>query len=176
LSRGSGRPGGLLLTIALAVALGLYVLGIVKPMMIIHPGFGEHTSLIGYLNPEMTTPRVITLWQGLEDLWRQGAAGLACLLGVFSLGLPGLKFSVCFLSLVGRHSKPLVRFVHVFGFMSMAEVVFVSVFALTLKSLPGGTYVEQGSGLWLFFVSVLLLSAVTAGLHHELEVDATPGR
>ena len=165
-SRGDGA-----FTLALALALGLFILGILQPMMIIHPGFGDHSNLVAYLYPELSAPRVVTLWGGLQDLWQQGSVGLACLLGLFSLVLPGVKFTACLLAISGRHVRLLVRFVHAFGYMSMAEVVFVSVLALTLKSLPGGTHVERGVGLWIFFASVLLLSAITAWLHRRHEGD-----
>jgi len=151
----------------LAVALGLFILGILSPMMVVHPGFGDHTALVTYLFSDLTAPRPISLWGGLFALWRQDATGLALLLGAFSLGLPGLKFVVCSLAALGRRRRGLIAVVHTLGFLSMAEVVFVAVFALTLKSLPGGTHLETGAGLWIYAFSVLLLSAVTALLHRE---------
>ena len=151
----------------LAVALGLFALGILSPMMIVHPGFGGHTALVDYLFDDLTAPRAISLWGGLGALWTQGAIGLALLLGLFSLGLPGLKFVVCLHASLGRHQRWLMAVVHTVGFLSMAEVVFVAVFALTLKALPGGTRLETAGGLWIYALSVLLLSAVTAMLHRQ---------
>lgn len=161
---------------ALAVALGLFVLGILSPMMIVHPGFGSHTALVDYLFEDLTAPRPISLWGGLGALWTQGAIGLALLLGLFSIGLPGLKFIVCLQATLGRHQRGLIAVVHTVGFLSMAEVVFVAVFALTLKALPGGTQLETAGGLWIYALSVVLLSAVTALLHREVAVSDQIGR
>ena len=150
---------------ALLTSLGLFIAGVLLPMMIIHPGFGDHTDLVGYLYPEMTAPRSVALLEGVLDLVDDGAWLLAGLLGLFSLGLPGLKFIVCGQALDGYRRPSHLAFIHTVGFMSMAEVVFVSVLAVTLKHLPGGTHVERGVGLWCYLASVLLLSALTAHLY-----------
>ena len=156
----------------LILALGLFIAGVLLPMMVIHPGFGDHTDLVGLLFPEMTSPRSVSLLGGVIDLIDEGAWVLAALLGTFSLGLPGLKFMVCAQALDGRQRESHLAFIHTFGFMSMAEVVFVSVIAVTLKHLPGGTMVERGIGLWCYLVSVLLLSALTARLYSAIEKRA----
>ena len=157
-----------LLTAGLAIGLGLYALSLSAPLMVVHPGFGAHTELINHLFPDLGASRAITLWGGLVDLWVSGAIDLALLLGVFSVLFPCLKFAVCTLTLMGAPRRLFLRFFHTFGILSMGEVVFVAVFALTLKSLPGGTSVEAGWGLGIFCVSVVILSVVTAALHWRM--------
>ena len=157
----------------LLTSLGLFIAGVLLPMMIIHPGFGDHTDLVAYLYPEMTAPRSVALLEGVMDLIDEGAWLLAGLLGVFSLGLPGLKFFVCGQALDGRRRPAHLAFIHTVGFMSMAEVVFVSVLAVTLKHLPGGTHVGRGPGLWCYLASVLLLSALTTRLYGAHRAAAT---
>ncbi len=154
-------------TLTLTGSLGLFCAGILAPMMIIHPGFGDHTDLVGYLFPELVAPRSVNLLGGVLDLVEQGAWLLAGLLGLFSLGLPCAKFFVCAQALDGRQKPAHLKFIHTFGFLSMAEVVFVSVLAVTLKHLPGGTHVERGWGLWCYLISVVLLSVVTVRLYGE---------
>jgi uncharacterized paraquat-inducible protein A len=156
----------------LLTSLGLFIAGVLLPMMIIHPGFGDHTDLVTYLYPEMTAPRSVALLEGVLDLISEGAWLLAGLLGLFSLGLPGLKFFICGQALDGRRRPSHLAFIHVVGFMSMAEVVFVAVLAVTLKHLPGGTHVGRGPGLWCYLGSVLLLSALTARLYGAHRVEA----
>lgn len=162
-------------TLALISALALFGAGVLWPMMIIHPAFGDHTDLVGILFPEMVEPRAVTLLGGIFDLINEGAWVLAGLLGLFSLGLPALKFFVCAQAIDGRERPAHLAFVHTVGFMSMAEVVFVSVLAVTLKHLPGGTHVERGIGLWCYLASVLLLSLVTLRLYgHHARARSEP--
>lgn len=151
----------------LLLSLALFVAGLLLPMMIIHPGYGDHTDLVSVFMPELTEARPVSLLQGLSNLVDEGAWLLTLILGAFSLGLPGLKFFICAQAIDQRRRPSHLAFIHAVGFMSMAEVVFVSVLALTLKELPGGTEVERGDGLWCYLISVLLLSTLTALLYRD---------
>ncbi len=149
----------------LVISLGLFVAGVLLPMMIIHPGFGDHTDMVAFFMPELTTARPVALLEGIVDLIEDGAWLLAAVLAIFSLVLPAMKFFICAQEIDGRRRRAYLAFIHTVGFMSMAEVVFVSVLAVTLKHLPGGTAVERGPGLWCYLISVLLLSGLTARLY-----------
>jgi len=160
--------------LVLIVSLGLFVAGVLLPMMIIHPGYGDHSDLVAFFLPDLSAARPVSLLEGIIDLASEGAWALALILGLFSLVLPAMKFFICAQELDGKTRKAYLAFIHSVGFMSMAEVVFVSVLALTLKELPGGTEVTHGRGLWCYLLSVLLLSGLTAHLYMSERKGAEP--
>jgi len=139
------------LLVLLLLATGLFIAGLILPMLTITKLLMFHHSF-----------SVLT---GVYELWQNGHFLLFMLVAGFSIVAPFLKIAVLFRLILhrGPHSPSFDRLLHLmheYGRWAMLDVMVVAVLIMTVK-LGAIASIEVHSGLFVFGLSVLLIMFVT---------------
>ncbi len=115
-----------------------------------------------------------TLITGVIDLWRQGMVGLAIVVLLTSIVVPGIQLLGLLYTLapmkLGRvppHLARVYRFVHALQPWGMMEVFLLGILVSVVK-LAGMATIVPGLAIWSFAVLILVLAAAAASLDPRL--------
>lgn len=101
------------------------------------------------------TPSLLGIVSGL---WRDGSAGLAIIVALFSLVFPVVKMAVAFDAAVGRTTLP--KWASLLSKWSMMDVLLVAIVIFAAKTSGLATAVSQ-PGIWLYGLSTIALAAAS---------------
>lgn len=140
-----------MLLILLILSSGLFLAGLILPMMTI-------TKL-------MVFSHSFSVLSGVYELWRNGHILLFAIVAGFSIVVPVLKIVVLFRLVLhrSRHSPSFDRLLHLmheYGRWAMLDVMVVAVLIMTVK-LGAIASIQVHSGLFVFGLSVLLIMLIT---------------
>ena len=146
------RMQRLLLQAMLVLALLLFVVGIISPIVTI-----EKFYLV---------ENTFSIFSGVVQLFLEQRYFLFLLISVFSLLLPVLKLGVLYQILENpQQNNPIrhryLRWMHLYGKWSMLDVFVVAILVVSVK-LGAIANVEMRLGLYAFALSVLLTMIITA--------------
>jgi paraquat-inducible protein A len=143
----------------------LFGMALVRPIFSVTPGAGDFTGWLRLISPEVMETSVQTLPGGIRNLWVEGDPALACILIIFCILLPLLKFTVIWAEAIGVDlgSEILAKVVRLTAPYAMVEVFLLALIVMIVKGLPGGSEIRVEGGAWMFCGSVLL-SLVAARL------------
>jgi hypothetical protein len=136
----------------------LFGLALVRPIFSVTPGAGDFTGWLRLISPQDMETIVQTLPGGIRNLWVEGDPVLACVLIVFCILLPLLKFTVIWAESldIDLGSEVLARIVKLTAPYAMVEVFLLALIVMIVKGLPGGSEIKVETGAWMFCGSVLL--------------------
>ena len=144
------------LILASSVLLGI---GLVAPTMTIHPKAGDITWLLEIIDPQSMEIVTYSIVGIIFELVVMRDWFLVVVLSVFSVIFPVGKLCVFWFysSIDQAEPKALLIFnlANILGKFSMAEVFILSLFIISLKTLPGGTHVQLEFGCGIYFLSVI---------------------
>lgn len=145
------------------LALGLFLLGVLSPIMTIEQFylFEDQFSVLTALNL----------------LFDDGQAGLALLIGCFSLLLPLLKLLVLARAIreyaeSGQVTGTLLHWIHRYGRWSMLDVFVIAVLIVGFK-LSAFASIQLHLGLWAFAGGLLLMLVLTSVLQRLRQTSET---
>lgn len=131
--------------------------------------------LIGVVTPVMSIQQFylfedsFSILSALALLFADGQKALALLIGVFSLGVPLLKFWVLGKAIAdyrqqGQVNSRTIQWIHRYGRWSMLDVFVIAVLIVGVK-LSAFASVTLHFGLWAFTAGLLLLLLLTSALN-----------
>lgn len=140
-----------ILSILLVCASGLFVAGLMLPMMTI-------TKLLVF-------DHSFSVLRGVYELWRNDHVLLFFIVASFSIVMPVLKIAVLFRLVLHRSEysarfERLLHLMHDYGRWTMLDVMVVAVLIMTVK-LGAIASIQIHSGLFVFGLAVLLLMLIT---------------
>lgn len=147
-------------TTLLAVSCFAFGAALAAPLYSVLPGAGELTPWLRVLKPEAMAQISQSLLDGILILFGDGDWVFACVLGMFCLVLPLLKFVVVWSAVLqaGVESSSWGRLITSTAKYAMAEFFVLVVLMLVVKGLPGGSTMRIEPAAWFFLVSVILSS------------------
>jgi paraquat-inducible protein A len=133
-------------------------IALVYPLFSIQPAAGRWTGLAKLLASEQFASRSFTLIGGIMTLWKENEHLLAIMMGLISLVLPVIKFSVLWWEIFQLSSLPenFLAFVKAASRYAMVEVLLIALLVLVVKGMPGGSEMTIQSGTWYYTASVIL--------------------
>jgi uncharacterized paraquat-inducible protein A len=145
-----------------SILLGI---GLVAPTMTIHPKAGEITWLMELIDPESMKPVTYSILGIILELVYMKDWFMVIVLSIFSVVFPiGKLCAFWYHSYTFKEPKSfsLYNGSKILGKFSMAEVFVLSLFLISMKSLPGGTLVklEYGCGIYFFSVMTSMISSM----------------
>jgi len=144
------------------LALSSFAFGaaMAAPLYSVLPGAGELTPWLRVLKPDAMTRISQSLLDGILMLFGDGDWVFACILGMFCLVFPLLKFVVVWSSVLqaGVESSFWGRLIASAAKYAMAEFFVLVVLMLVVKGLPGGSTMRIEPAAWFFLASVILSS------------------
>jgi paraquat-inducible protein A len=141
----------------LLIANILFAIGLFAPCFTIHPGFGAFTSLIKSLQPDASTPQIVSIWGGISSLLHDGNYLLGIIILLFSVVFPLWKFGVLWSALIERESRQdQMKILQLTGKFSMLDIFVIAVVLVSIKGLPGSTSVSLNWGLFCFCAAIIL--------------------
>ena len=139
--------------------------GLVAPTMTIYPKAGQITWLMELMDPESMKPVTYSISGIILELAQMKDWFMVVILSIFSVVFPVGKICVFWYHSYA-HMEPkslsLYNGAKILGKFSMAEVFVLSLFLISMKSLPGGTLVklEYGCGIYFFSVMTSMISSM----------------
>jgi uncharacterized paraquat-inducible protein A len=139
--------------------------GLVSPTMTIYPKAGQITWLMELMDPESMKPVTYSISGIILELAQMKDWFMVVILSIFSVVFPVGKLCVFWYHSY-THMEPkslsLYNGAKILGKFSMAEVFVLSLFLISMKSLPGGTLVklEYGCGIYFFSVMTSMISSM----------------
>ena len=134
-------------------------IGLVAPTMTIHPKAGEITWLMEIIDPISMEPITYSVVGIILELAEMKDWFMVAVLSIFSVIFPvGKLCAFWFYSFFNQElSKAfsIFKLAKILGKFSMAEVFVLSLFLISLKTLPGGTQVQLEYGCAIYFLSVI---------------------
>jgi uncharacterized paraquat-inducible protein A len=139
--------------------------GLVAPTMTIYPKAGQITWLMELMDPESMKPVTYSILGIILELAQMKDWFMVVILSIFSVVFPVGKLCVFWYhsyALMEPKSLSLYNGSKILGKFSMAEVFVLSLFLISMKSLPGGTLVklEYGCGIYFFSVMTSMISSM----------------
>ena len=138
-----------------SVLLGI---GLVAPTMTIYPKAGEFTWLMEVMDPESMESVTYSIFGIIVELAEMNDWFMVVILSIFSVVFPVGKLCVFWHhSFYTQYPKAfsLYNGAKILGKFSMAEVFVLSLFLISMKTLPGGTQVQLEYGCAIYFLSVI---------------------
>ena len=132
--------------------------GLVSPTMTIYPKAGQITWLMELMDPESMKPVTYSISGIILELAQMKDWFMVVILSIFSVVFPVGKLCVFWYhsyALMEPKSLSLYNGAKILGKFSMAEVFVLSLFLISMKSLPGGTLVKLEYGCGIYFLSVM---------------------
>jgi uncharacterized paraquat-inducible protein A len=134
-------------------------IGLVAPTLTIHPKAGEITWLIEIIDPLSTKSVTYSILGIIVELAEMKDWFMVAVLSIFSVLLPVGKLCAFWFYSFFNQEKPkafsIFKWAKILGKFSMAEVFVLSLFLISLKTLPGGTQVQLEYGCTIYFLSVI---------------------
>jgi len=138
----------------------LFAVGLFAPCMVISPGFGELSSLLVMLKPEIGASKSLSIFGGIIELFSSGSYFVGSIILLFSVVFPIWKFSVCWSSLslvyLAKSPESYLSSIDKLGKYSMIDIFVIALLLLAIKGLPGGTSVHLSWGVLAFALSIIL--------------------
>tara|TARA_B100000035_G_scaffold115178_2_gene97592 strand:- start:5850 stop:6347 length:498 start_codon:yes stop_codon:yes gene_type:complete len=138
-----------------SVLLGI---GLVAPTMTIYPKAGEFTWLMELMDPESMDSVTYSIFGIIVELAEMNDWFMVVILSIFSVVFPVGKICVFWnhsFSTQDPKAFSLYNGAKILGKFSMAEVFVLSLFLISMKTLPGGTFVKLEYGCGIYFLSVI---------------------
>ena len=139
-----------------SVLLGI---GLVAPTMTIYPKAGEFTWLMEVMDPESMESVTYSIFGIIVELAEMNDWFMVVILSIFSVLFPIGKLCVFWFYSSFKQEQPktfsIFNLAKILGKFSMAEVFVLSLFLISLKTLPGGTQVQLEYGCAIYFLSVI---------------------
>ena len=139
-----------------SVLLGI---GLVAPTMTIYPKAGEFTWLMEVMDPESMESVTYSIFGIIVELAEMNDWFMVVILSIFSVLFPIGKLCVFWFYSSFKQEQPktfsIFNVAKILGKFSMAEVFVLSLFLISLKTLPGGTQVQLEYGCAIYFLSVI---------------------
>lgn len=140
-----------LLSLLLVCASGLFLAGLILPMLTI-------TKLLVFSHS-------FSVVSGVYQLWQNGHFMLFVIVAGFSILMPVFKIVVLFRLILHRSRyspgfERLLHLMHEYGRWAMLDVMVVAILIVTVK-LGAIASIQVHSGLFVFGLSVLLIMLIT---------------
>lgn len=156
------RDGNHSAKLSLILSSVLLGLGLVAPVMTIHPAFGEYNWLIKAFVPEKLDPTTYSIIGSIEEMFAGEGTDLfvGIILLFFSVIFPITKLSVYWVALdnleQGKPAGQTFDFFCNLGKLSMLDIFVLAVLVVAIKGLPGGSSVVIEWGAAAFSASILI--------------------
>lgn len=134
-------------------------IGLVAPTMTIHPKAGEITWLMEIIDPVGMESVTYSILGIILELAEMNDWFMVTVLSIFSVLFPIGKLCAFWFYSFFKQEQPkafsIFNVAKMLGKFSMAEVFVLSLFLISLKTLPGGTQVQLEYGCAIYFLSVI---------------------